>query len=352
MESPRFLLEPVKDIISTCRDISDAIIVLGGAGYSIFPQAALDYLDADMGIQGEGESAFVELLNMLETKKEPSGIPGIFLPRRPNLSKTSRIKKLNAFPLPLPKIHIWTPSTLKDEEIWLPVQTRRGCPMDCSYCSTSTIEGRIIRKYLVGKIVEMIASYIDAGFDHFFFVDNTFNLPPSYAKLLCDQLVAADLNITWRCILYPWKVDEELVDKMVQAGCSDVSFGFESGSDKILRKMNKKYNTDDIRQISQRLKEFGINRMGFLLLGGPEETKETVLESLKFADSLCLEMVKVTTGVRIYPHTALASIAIEEGLVKPDEDLLSPKFYIAKGLEGWLGGTVNNWLESHPNWVK
>ncbi len=130
MGSPRFLLDPVKDIISTCRNTSDAIIVLGGAGYSIFPQAALDYLDADMGIQGEGESAFVELLNMLEAKREPSGIPGLYFPRRPIQCETRRIKILDDFPLPLPKVHIWTPSTLKDEEIWLPVQTRRGCPMD------------------------------------------------------------------------------------------------------------------------------------------------------------------------------------------------------------------------------
>ena len=352
MESPRFLLDPVKDIISTCRNISDAIIVLGGAGYSIFPQAALDYLDADMGIQGEGELAFVDLLNMLEAKREPSGIPGLYFPRRPIQYENRRINKLDDFPLPLPKVHISTPDTLKDEEIWLPVQTRRGCPMDCSYCSTASIEGRIIRKYQSGKIVDMIGRYIDADFDHFFFVDNTFNLPSSYAKLLCDQLIAADLNITWRCILYPWKVDDELVAKMAQAGCRNVSFGFESGSDKILRKMNKKYNCDDIRQISQRLKEFGINRMGFLLLGGPGETKETVLESLTFADSLGLEMVKVTAGVRIYPHTALARTAIKEGLVEHDEDLLSPKFYIAKGLEGWLAETVNNWMECRPNWVK
>jgi len=69
MERPRFLLGPVKNIISECRKISNATIVIGGAGYSIFPQAALDYLNADMGIQGEGEVAFLELLNMLNEKK-------------------------------------------------------------------------------------------------------------------------------------------------------------------------------------------------------------------------------------------------------------------------------------------
>ena len=63
-------------------------------------------------------------------------------------------------------------------------------------------------------------------------------------------------------------------------------------------------------------------------------------------------MVKITAGIRIYSHTALARMAIKEGLVEPDEDLLFPKFYIAKGLEGWLVETVSSWMKSRPNWVK
>ena len=62
MENPRFLLETVKDVVTNCREYSDATIVLGGAGYSIFPQATLDFLEADIGVQGEGESSFLTLL--------------------------------------------------------------------------------------------------------------------------------------------------------------------------------------------------------------------------------------------------------------------------------------------------
>jgi radical SAM superfamily enzyme YgiQ (UPF0313 family) len=66
MESPRFLLDKVKGVVTACRDFSDAPVVLGGAGYSIFPVSALTYLDADMGIEGEGEIAFPVLLSRLE----------------------------------------------------------------------------------------------------------------------------------------------------------------------------------------------------------------------------------------------------------------------------------------------
>jgi radical SAM superfamily enzyme YgiQ (UPF0313 family) len=114
---------------------------------------------------------------------------------------------------------------------------------------------------------------------------------------------------------HPWRVDEDLVSRMAQAGCVEVRLGFESGSRAILRSLNKRFQPEEVRSISKHLKDHGIGRMGFLLPGGPGETKETVLESLSYADSLELEAVKVTTGIRIYPHTKLSLMAIEEGLI-------------------------------------
>jgi hypothetical protein len=91
--------------------------------------------------------------------------------------------------------------------------------------------------------------------------------------------------------------------------------------------------------------------MGFLLLGGPGETKETVTKSLEFADSLNLEALKITIGIRIYPYTPLAKIARKEGLIKDDDNLLFPRYYIARDLERWLPKTVNMWRESRPHWI-
>jgi radical SAM superfamily enzyme YgiQ (UPF0313 family) len=351
MENPRLLLETVQDVVANCRKYSDAAIVLGGAGYSIFPQATLDFLKADMGIQGEGESAFLTLLKRLGDKMDLSEIPGLYLPGQTRRSEPAYIKSLTDISFPLPDIHLSTPSPSEGQEIWIPFQSRRGCPMNCSYCSTATIEGQIIRKHDPKKVVEAITKYTAAGLDHFFFVDNTFNLPSSYASRLCEQLISSKLKITWRCILYPWKVDDELVEKMAKAGCREVSLGFESGSEKILAKMKKKYFPDDVRQISERLKKFGISRMGFLLFGGPGETKETATESLIFADSLDLEAMKITIGIRIYPNTALQQTAIKDGLIKASDNLLNPKFYMTKNLETWLRETVNEWMKTRPHWI-
>jgi radical SAM superfamily enzyme YgiQ (UPF0313 family) len=347
MSETRFLLEPVRDTISLCRTFSDATIVLGGAGFSIFPEAVLGFLKADMGICGEGEVAFTTLLEALERGGDPTGIPGLCLPgcaaHRGSAVRTS----LETLPLPDPSL--WTVPADVGPEIWIPFQTRRGCPMKCSYCSTPALEGTAIRKHPVEQVVKGIARHVAAGFNQFYFVDNTFNFPPEYAKDLCTAIGAAGLKIRWRCILYPGFMDEEMVRKMAEAGCVEVSLGFESGCSAILRNLNKKYSVDQVRNASDLLKEHGIRRMGFLLLGGPGETRESVRESLAFADSLKLDALKLTMGIRIYPGTALEKVAREEGSVAEEDDLLFPRFYMAKGLGEWLGPVIREWMTDHPN---
>ena len=135
MEGTRFLLEPVKTLVGVCRGLTEAPIVLGGAGYSIYPERVLDYLDADMGIQGEGEAAGVMLLNCLERGMDPSEIPGLYL--RGRGLQTERTFERNLDSLPIPEDHLRTPPPETTEDFWLPLQTRRGCPMGCSYCSTA-----------------------------------------------------------------------------------------------------------------------------------------------------------------------------------------------------------------------
>jgi len=348
-ESPRFLLEPAKEVVRWCRAFSSAPIVVGGAGYTIFPRRALDYLGADMGIRGEGEQALVKLAERLQHHEELTEVPGLILPDRGVLRPVEPIRNLDEFPLPRPE-QLSVPPTWKGQQIWVPLQTRRGCAMNCSYCSTPAIEGKLLRRRSPDLVVKAMARFVDAGFTHFYFVDNTFNLPPAYAKELCDHLVAGNLDIRWRCILYPWKVDEELVEKMARTGCVEVALGFESGSPEILQSLGKRFLPEEVRRISELLQKHGIERMGFLMFGAPGETRETVLQSLKFAEELNLEAMKITTGIRIYPNTLLAQTALLEGVITPDTNLLFPSFYVAPGLEPWLSETVDSWMQSHPHW--
>lgn len=349
MANPRFLLEQTRDMVKLCNSVSEPPTVLGGAGYSLFPESSLEYLGADLGIQGEGESVFPLLIEALERGRPLSGLAGLYLRGHGLQGERRFAEDLDSLPLPDP--HLFSTSAYEGEDFWVPVQTRRGCPMRCSYCSTGTIEGHALRKRSPEQVVRWMARWVESGFTRFQFVDNTFNLPPAYALTLCSRLAEADLPITWRSILYPGKLEERLVKAMAKAGCREVSLGFESGCDDILKEMNKRFLSKDVREAARKLSDQGIHTMGFLMLGGPGETRESVEETLAFVSALDLDALKITVGIRIYPETKLAKVAVQDGLIEADDDLLFPKFYMVKGLEGWLRETVSQKLKEHRNWM-
>lgn len=349
-QAPKFLLPPVKEIIDECRQLISSPIVLGGPGYSIFPHPVLTYLRAEYGIRGEGEKAFPELLDRLASNESVVDVPGIILPNKKSGPPPQRIRILDAYPLPKPEVHLKVPDDVDSSHLWIPFQTRRGCPMKCSYCSTPAIEGTLMRHQSVQAAVENLAAYKVAGYKRFFFVDNIFNLPPSYAESLCEAIIEADLDIVWQAIIYPFNLKPSLVKKMARAGCTGVALGFESGNPKILSSMNKRFGPEDIKTASNLFKEFSIFQMGFLLLGGPGEPRNSVEESIEFAKSLNLNSVKLTSGIRIYPDTALAHQAIEEGMINPRSDLLYPTFYLQPSLDGWLQERVAKLVEQEPEY--
>lgn len=348
MRNPRFLLDQALDVVTWCKEGSSAQVILGGAGFSILPQPILNYLGADMGIQGEGESTFIELLKRLQAGEKTDGLPGLY--RCGSVGSVARtfIKDLDALPLPDPHFLATTLADAVDAPV--PVQSRRGCPLACSYCSTPTIEGSSVRRRSPETIVDWMAGWVAEGFRRFYFVDNTFNLPPAYAARVCSKIIDAGLNISWRCILFPGGLTPELIGLMAKAGCNEVSLGFESGSARVLRSMRKQFDLDEVRRASKLLRSQHIRSMGFLLLGGPGETRSSAEESFDFAESLDLDSLRISIGVRIYPHTDVARVAMEKGLISSDQDLLFPRFYIEDGLEDWLYETAVHRMKSRSNW--
>ena len=343
-ESPRFLLAQVKPVVEACRACCRAPIVLGGAGYSIFPDAALAYLGAEFGVCGDGEVAFPALVACTANGRDPGGLPGVHVAGRHDAEDPAFSEDLGA--LPMWDEALGEVADPASPDLWIPVQSRRGCPNDCSYCSTSRIQGRPLRARDPREVAEHVAMLARAGYRRVYFVDNSFNIPEQHALDLCDALSRLAAGVEWRCILYPHRVSEELVRRMAQAGCVEVSLGFESGSPRVLREMNKRFTPADVREISGMLAAHGIRRWGFLLLGGPGETRETVEESVAFAQSLGLDGLRVTAGIRIYPGTTLARRAIAEGMIAAEDDLLVPRFYLAPGLEPWIHERVAPLL--HP----
>jgi hypothetical protein len=121
-ETPVFLLDKVKEVVSVCRELTDAPIVLGGAGYSIFPESTLTYINADLGTACEGEIAFPAILSRLENSHDLSGVPGLFIRTRGLQSAIKFVERLDELTLPDPGI--LSVSMAKNKQLWIPVQTR------------------------------------------------------------------------------------------------------------------------------------------------------------------------------------------------------------------------------------
>ena len=348
MQGTQFLLEPLKKIVAACRELTAAPVLLGGAGYSMYPERILEYLGADIGIRGDGELALPAVLGHLNMKADVTLIKGVYIQGLSPHIKSCFARDLRGISAADPSL--WLCAESERPGLWMPFQTRRGCPLGCSYCSTASIEGTSLRQRPVKAAVDNLALHAAAGFTRFYCTDNTFNLPAGYAEDFCRALSKARLNITWSCIVYPYRVKEALVSAMAEAGCAEISLGFESGSEPMLRSMGKRYCLEDVRHAAELFARCGIRQNGYLLLGGPGETKESVLESLSFADSLPLASGKITTGIRIYPHTALAQTALGQAVIRADDDLLFPKFYLARGLSGWIDEAVEKWMAARPHW--
>ena len=269
MSSAHAFTAEANGIVRQIKGLSPAPVILGGAGYSIFPESALEESSADMGIWGEGEEAFPLLLERLDGGRPVAGVPGLYVKGKGLQGKRLFVKNLDRFPLPDASL-LPLP---EGSNATLPVQTRRGCPLGCSYCSTESIEGKAVRRRSPKEVVSWIGKRAKEHVRHLYFVDNTFNLPATYAKELCRELAAASLGLPWRSIVYPSRMDHNLASLMSAAGCVETSIGFDSGCPAILKAMNKHFGVDEIVGTSRVLRQAGIRRMGFLLLGGPGETR-------------------------------------------------------------------------------
>jgi radical SAM superfamily enzyme YgiQ (UPF0313 family) len=211
------------------------------------------------------------------------------------------------------------------------VQTKRGCPFGCTYCTYPILEGARVRTRPAAEVVRELRSLVDEhGVDYVEFCDDIFNFPEAAARELCEAMIAADLRLSWSAFVNPGHLDARLLDLMVRAGCDAVELGTDSGSPAMLRSLGKSFTVEEVRRASCLCRDAGVATAHYLLFGGPGENDETIAESVALMDELAPEAVIVMVGIRIYAGTDLHATALAEGIVAPDQCLLEPVFYPAE----------------------
>lgn len=344
-----FYLPDIKAVVSKLKTLNIPIVV-GGSGFSLFPEAILRYLGLEFGIIGEGERAFREFVTEAENSKNVYDIQNLAY-LKDNRFHQNPISLAGDFSRPVRK--------LLDNTRYFNlggmanVQTKRGCPFKCIYCTYPYLDGSRIRlrneKNIVDELEELKNEY---GIDYMFFIDDIFNHPLDHAMGICKEIIKRGLKIKWTCFATPKGMTLELLKLMKEAGCMGIEFGTDAASANTISKMGKSFTVDDVRKVSKMCDDIGLEAAHYLILGGPGETEETLEETFAFMDEINPRAVIVMTGVRIYPNTGLEQMSINEGVIKKKEDILFPRFYISPLIsEDRLLNRVNEYALSRPNWI-
>jgi radical SAM superfamily enzyme YgiQ (UPF0313 family) len=353
---PEFFFPEAREFSLWLRSHTRAPLVLGGTAFSTFPQL-LDYLEADMGIVGEGELNFRALV-----ESYPGGdwtkVPGLVWRDRGRWRENPPGPAADLDALPDPALEYFTPSKYHEAvgSARLPgvmtIQSRRGCPRRCRYCTTARLEGTRVRTRSPDKVAAlMAAAYHRWGLRRFYFVDNVFNHPREYARYLCRAIQQLNLPLEWSCLINPAYPDEELFHLIREAGCSRVQVGNESGSDLVLTNLGKGFGRRQIEETFGLLQQAGLSYNCFLMMGGPGETPATVRESVELLEGYAPFLVNLTVGIRIYPYTALCDQARAEGVISPTDNLLWPRFYLSEAVADWIWDYLKDVTSRHPNWI-
>ena len=189
------------------------------------------------------------------------------------------------------------------------VLTEFGCPYDCSFCIIGTLP---YKRRPVEEVLKEVRRVKSLGVSEIFFATQTFGVSKSYTLDLCRRL--QDEKIGWFTFSRVDVADEELLVAMKRAGCHTIIFGVESGSDEILRRYRKGYDKKRIREVLLRCRRLGISTVGTFILGLPEDTRETLEETLAFIKELPLDYASFNVAVP-RPGTDLRREAISGGLI-------------------------------------
>lgn len=346
--STEFLLPSYKELVVSIKGLCSAPIVVGGPGFSIMPIQALEYLGLEVGIVGEGERAAVELCRTLEAGGDLSGVRGLCTLNggRYSVTPPEPIAGLGANPFPS-----WELFPVSRYDM-VGVQSKRGCSFGCVYCTYPNLEGRAMRLRPPGLVAEEMGMALERhGRKSFYFVDNVFNNPREHAEGICKAISARGLDIEWGCLASPLGLDGRLAGLMSGAGCVSVEIGADSLSDMMLKRLRKSFTADDVRMSVKACKDAGMMHMVFIILGGPGEDRDTLRETFDALDEISPDKVFAVAGIRVYPGTPLAAMAVDEGLISPDDGLLTPAFYVSDRLGEGLYELAGEYFERHPDWI-
>lgn len=309
--------ELVRSLVDLARNEFGAFTLLGGPAFSLLPEDILTALGAHCGVKGEAEGVLPRLMAQLEAGEEPSGV-----------WQNEGLAEPQSVPAPLAE-----PALLAHyaaESGVLNVQTKRGCPHHCGYCSYPLLEGRRVRPLDPEAAAEHMARlHHDYPGAELYVTDSIFNDQGGEYLALAEILARLPSPPPWSALFRPQGMDRDALRLLKRAGLRAMELGTDAATDQTMAGLHKRFTFSEVLAFHQLCTAEDLPVAHFIIFGGPGETMDTVREGLANIKRLTRSAVFAYAGIRILPHTAVHRLALEQGVIAANDPLLDPRFYFS-----------------------
>jgi lipid biosynthesis B12-binding/radical SAM protein len=316
-----WFLEQSRSIVNDIRVLTKAPLIIGGPAFSLMPEEILNYLQADYGVVGEGEAALPQLIADIAAGKHPQTIVKGETPLTGDQFATPQFQPelLNFY---------------QERSGIANLQTKRGCPHRCSYCTYPQLEGHAFRRRSADSVADDIEHLVNTyNIETLFFVDSVFNDDQEHHLEIAEEILRRSLKIRWSAFFRPAGMSLNDLKLMQRSGLFAVESGSDAITDPTLKGLAKGFQLDDIFTTHNICRELKLPIAHYLIFGGPNETPETLVEGLENLNRLDDGVIFLFSGLRILPGTRLHKTAIKEGILSAETSLLRPTYYFSPNID-------------------
>jgi radical SAM superfamily enzyme YgiQ (UPF0313 family) len=308
-------------LVSRLAKEGGAQVVWGGTHASLMPEQTLENPHIDFVVINEGEETFRELLTAIERHCAYDRIPGLGYKDAGKIRINAErpfLPDLDLLPMPAWDLvpverYIYRYGKARRKLVMV---TSRGCLFRCSFCYVMDFHKRKYRGRSAGRILEEIA-YLQKNFgiDAVRFDDDLFVINRPRLREFCDTIHRRDIGITWESNCRADQVTPEFLDTVVRGKCHRLTFGLESGSERILKFLKKDLSVEQIRRAFGLIRDTHIRTAASFLVGVPTEGREDVEQSIALAKNIKAHHTHFYPYVP-FPGSPLAEYCVENGLIQ------------------------------------
>ena len=342
--------EPQQKSVKIIRDNAPtAKIVAGGTAFSLYAEIFMKKLpELDMGMWGEGETRFPELLEKLDRPHEVRGMWSRDADGAPVFSGSPGkydFRNNGHYRKDLVDFRPYSESSF----VSVGVQSKRGCALHCIHCSDTYLLGNAVRRRTPADVVDEMQELVEVhNVPQLFFCDQIFNIPVGHAIDICKEIVDRRLEVRWSA----WfnekanTLPDELLIWLKKAGCGLLSFSPDHVDDRMLKNLDKNFRYKDLVYTYQAAKKHDLDVEYSFFLNAPGEDWRSLYNLLEFVAKAKLHCggnfrmftLLMMQPIRIYPHSRLHQLAVETGLIDRDADLIEGQFWNPGGLQYAVAG--------------